>query len=345
MNVTSALPPTENITNSDDVHILTTYVMRYISFLIGAVGLTGNTFVVVVIMSASKMRKQLTNAYIINQSVIDGTISLFLILTTIFEDDGRKYHTLGDEIFCKLWLTKIWLWGFFVTSSYNLLALTLERYLAVVHPIWHKLKMTKNKVAVSIVFVWFFGPVYNLAYMIPTAGITETGYCTVYSIWPNSLSQHAVGVLTIFIQFFGPLFMLVFFYTRMIIVLRRRVAPEGSSNSNRESGGGTVQVRKSDSMARARKNILKTLAMVAFSFVFCWTWNQIYYLMFNLGLMTGDFTSVFYNFTVVMVFLNCCINPFIYIAKYEQFQKTMKMLFCNKETNVEETQLCNSSVE
>jgi len=71
-------------------------------------------------------------------------------------------------------------------------------------------------------------------------------------------------------------------------------------------------------MARARSNVVKTLATVAFFFIFCWTWNQTYYLMFYLDYPLIDFTSAFYNFTVIMVFLNCCVNPVIYSIKYEQ---------------------------
>ena len=318
MNVSSIQNVSETTTDDSS---LTSYVTQYIKLAIGGVGLIGNVFVVVVILSASTMRKQLTNAYIINQSVIDSLIALFLILTTMFEDDGRVYRTLADDIFCKMWLTKLWLWGLFVSSTYNLLALTLERYLAVVHPIWHKTKMTRKKAAASVVFIWLFGPAYNMAYMIPTSGTTEDGHCVLYTMWPSTLWQRAVGVLTIFMQFFCPLFLLIFFYTKMVLVLRRRVAPEENANCQRPP----VQTKKTDSMARARKNILKTLAMVAFTFVFCWSWNQVYFLMFNLGLSI-DLTSIFYNFTVVMVFMNCCINPFIYITKYEQFQKTMKRL-------------------
>ena len=327
--------------DTDEVRISTNEVILYVCFTIGGLGLVGNIFVVIVILSTSSMRKQFTNAYIINQSLVDGVVSLFLVLTTAFEGDGRRYDSILDELFCRLWLTKLGLWGFLVSSSYNILALTLERYLAVVHPIWHKMKLTKSKVAVSIAFIWIFGPAYNMSYMVPTSGTTETNECSVYSFWPNPLLQRAVGVLTIFIQFFFPLALLVLFYTRMIIALRRRVTPEvlGASSINQANR------RKSDSMARARKNILKTLGMVAFSFVFCWTWNQIYFLLFNLGVKGIDFTSVFYSYTVVMVFLNCCINPFIYIAKYEQFQKAMKKLFCKNLAATDVITLYVSSIE
>jgi len=40
------------------------------------------------------------------------------------------------------------------------------------------------------------------------------------------------------------------------------------------------EAKRNESMARARSNVVKTLATVAFFFIFCWTWNQTYYLMF-----------------------------------------------------------------
>ena len=221
------------VTDHDVVTVTTIQPMRYVSFVIGSLGLIGNTFVVFVILADGSMRKQLTNAYITNQSLLDATVSLLLIFTTAFEDDGRRYDSLLDELFCKLWLTKVSLWAMFVSSTYNLIALTTERYLAVVHPIWHKTKLTRHKVAVSVTFVWLFGPVYNMAYMIPTSVITTNGRCSVYSFWPSKLWQNAFGVLTIFVQFFFPLFLLTFFYTRMIVVLRSRVRPEVTAAAGR----------------------------------------------------------------------------------------------------------------
>jgi len=38
------------------------------------------------------------------------------------------------------------LWGMLVSSTYGIVALTFERFLAVVYPIWHKTKFNRNKV-------------------------------------------------------------------------------------------------------------------------------------------------------------------------------------------------------
>lgn len=79
------------------------------------------------------------------------------------------------------------------------------------------------QVAVTLVIVWVIGPGFNMAYMTPSAKITQTGDCTVYSEWPDKTTQKAVGVFTVFLQFILPLIMLAYGYTRMALVLHRRV--------------------------------------------------------------------------------------------------------------------------
>lgn len=80
---------------------------------------------------------------------------------------------------------------------------------------------------------------------------------------------------------------------------------------------------------RGMRNTIKTLVLVAICFVACWSWNQIYYLMMNLG-FREDYASPFYHFTVIAVFLNSCVNPVIYSLKYEPFKRAAFKLFCTK---------------
>ena len=52
--------------------------------------------------------------------------------------------------------------------------------------------------------------------------------------------------------------------------------------------------------------------------------------MANLG-FKEDFNSSYYKFTTVMVFLNCTIIPFIYLFKYQDFQRALlKSVVCMK---------------
>ena len=326
---------TTSASDADANAIIADDILYIIYILIGSLGCPANLLVVVVIMTYPTMRKLQTNMYIVNQSLIDATVAMFLILTTAFQDNGGILvkGKVADETYCRLWLTKMPLWGMLVSSTYNLVALTIERYLAVVHPIWHKLKFGKDKVLVSVAIAWVIGPLFNIAYMHPTAAVLENGACSVYDQYPNQETRRFVGILTIIVQYFAPLGCLAFCYGKMAWVLHKRAEGDKAGDTK---GADAKETKKNASMARARRNVIKTLALVAFFFIFCWTWNQIYYLMFNLG-YPADFTSTFYHFTVVMVFCNCCINPFIYVIKYEQFKKGLKRLFCPGVARVGDT--------
>jgi len=43
-----------------------------------------------------------------------------------------------DLFVCRMWLSRLPLWWFLCTSTYNVLLTTLERYAAVIYPIWYK---------------------------------------------------------------------------------------------------------------------------------------------------------------------------------------------------------------
>ena len=86
-----------------------------------------------------------------------------------------------------------------------------------------------------------------------------------------------------------------------------------------------------DMFELARKNTIKTLLIVGLCFIICWSQNQVRYLMFNCG-YDLNFKSTYYQFTVVMIFLNCTVNPFIYLIKYRDYQEALNIFFhCNKE--------------
>ena len=76
----------------------------------------------------------------------------------------------------------------------------------------------------------------------------------------------------------------------------------------------------------AGRNALVTSLMVCCGFIVCWSPNEI---MVFINFVVGypvDFASWFYHFTVVLVFTNSCINPFIYAAKYRVFQQAVRRL-------------------
>jgi len=139
---------TSIFSGSAPVEISTTIkdkIMKGFYVGISSLGIFGNIIVLIVLFSLAKMRKKLTSLFIINQSIVDALTALFLLLTTVLPPDGRVYKSLADDFYCRFWVTRFPLWLCIHCSTYNLVALTIERYVSVVHPVVHKLAFNRVK--------------------------------------------------------------------------------------------------------------------------------------------------------------------------------------------------------
>jgi len=112
-------------------------------------GFLSNVFVIIVIIVYRPMREHVTNLYLINQSLIDATVATFLFLTALLQDDKqpRTPGNWADEALCRLWFTKMPVWGLLMSSTYNVVSLTIERFLAIVYPFRYRAWHSRRKVS------------------------------------------------------------------------------------------------------------------------------------------------------------------------------------------------------
>ena len=130
------------------------------------------------------------------------------------------------------------------------------------------------------------------------------------------------------IQFFIPLFILVICYGKIVWVLTRRINTDLIENNSTDKHKTDTGIEK---FQLARRNTIKTLLIVGLCFIICWSQNQVRYLLYNCG-YDLNFTGTYQQLTVLMVFLNCTVNPFIYLIKYRDYQEALKTFFhCNKK--------------
>lgn len=322
-NTSTVVNSTANDLDSDDVIISTPFSTKVATLFIASFGIVANSFVIVTIANYDPLRKRLTNTFIANQSAIDTVAAVFLMFTTLFEDHGTR-RTPGnthDELVCRVWYTKLPLWGLLLSSTYGVVMMSLEKYLAVVHPIWYSSQFTRRRWAIAGLLAgpWILGPVILIGYSVPTSAVTPMGACTTYSVWPNPRTQLSVGVVLFGLQYFIPFSALVYLYASMAAHVHRRVSPTANLDPKGVPAGPAAP-RRNETMAKARGNIIKTLAIVSVFYVLFWSSNQWYFVLFNAGAVPMKAGSAFYSATVILVFLNCCINPVVYGFKYKQFQ-------------------------
>ena len=287
--------------------ILTPDLLKKLQMSIGSVGLITNTVVIVVLLHERSMLKLNTNIYILCQSLVDILLATSLILTVLIENDGRYFEGPADSILCNFWLSRIMLFGLITSSVYNLVVMTVERYLAIVWPVWHKLHVNRKWVVASVAFAWSYGLLFHVVTKIPNSRV-EDGRCLLYQFASIQIGR-VVGGMTVFVMYFCPLSIIFATYCHMVIKLHTRVNPDDQNSS----------------MSRARKNVIRTMVIVNIGLVLCLTINQMYFLLFNLG-FDLNLQSELYHSAVLLSLVNCTINPFIYVATYQAFQKALGKL-------------------
>ncbi len=142
--------------------------------------------------------------------------------------------------------------------------------------------------------------------------------------WPNETCHLVMGFLYVFAQFILPLLIIAVCYGCILHMLTRRI------HTNVLGESGKAGYKNNKNFEVARKNTIVTLFIVSCFFIICWSQNQIIFFMYNLG-YNLDLNGTYYHYSVLMIFLNCTVNPFIYLFKYRDFQIALKIFCkCNK---------------
>ena len=316
----SLLNPDFNV--SDDSNRRGSNDYLKITYAIPAVlGIVGNFLVICIIAKSTILLKMYTNILIMNQSIVDLLASLLILVTKVLMEPRRDLTGIAGELYCRLWGSHFLLWSLLISSSYSLMALTFERYVSIVHPILHREKVSTSKVIQLAGVAWCPGFLVTLIYTVSVYRVRD-GRCIFGSNVFSDSGRKAYGVAMFVIQYLIPAVCFITCYSRIFICLRNRVVDESQASNN------TAAVQK----ARARRNVLKTFVIVVVCYMACTSCNQFLMLASNFG-VSVDFRGVFYHFTVVATFTNCCINPFIYALKFERYQNEFSKLFCCKLCN------------
>ncbi|KAL7870135.1 hypothetical protein AOLI_G00141230 [Acnodon oligacanthus] len=286
-------------------------VITFMYFVVCAVGLCGNALVMYVILRYAKM-KTVTNIYILNLAVAD--VLCMLSLPFIAIQLALLHWPFGAAI-CRIVLTMDSLNQF--TSIFFLTVMSIDRYLAVVHPI-KSTKWRKPRVAKMIsLAMWGVSLLVNLPIMIFSGLNTnknEARTCTM--LWPEPKNTYYTAFIfyTFFLGFFLPLIVICLCY--LLIVIKVKTSGMRVSSSKRK---------------RSERKVTRMVSIVVVVFVLCW----LPFYMFNVAAVTGTLipTPVLkstFDFVVVLGYANSCANPILYAFLSDNFKKSFQNVLCLK---------------
>ena len=270
--------------------------------LIGVVGVAANGFVLFVLYRYGKLTYTPSILLMLHQTATDTTCSLMLLLS------GALYMSYdGDvEVVCRLFISEAVVKITFVASAYSLVCITIERYVMVVHAVYHRNHFTHRVTAVLIVLTWTVGVV--LSTPLVTMYDMEYGQCRLQ--WSTDVLMSYV-VLNFMLIFIIPIIVIVYGYGMIIhrLVRRERTIQTESTGGDNKSG-----------LSKSQKNITKTMIIVAVGYIICVLPLYTFFIIYELALESGHLSESIYHHFLALLHLNCCINPFIYAIKYDTFK-------------------------
>ena len=311
---TTTIEPDDNVSLPDDIGRL---VLVVASFVIGFLGVIGNGIVILVCVRYPL--RGVTNVLICNQSLIDLFSSIVFVLRYgIFADVPLPSKSGSSEFVCKFWISEYPLWALGVSSTANLIYLTLERYVAVFYPIAYRNKFTPLIAKLIALLPWIIGMLHEL----PWAMSHEVGEDSCSHQWWSDEIGFAIGVVVPINHYVLPLLIMGFVYTQILIKLRsgRPVATSKDGKGNKET-----------LTSRTSRNVVKTMFVVSLTYLICWGPNEVLYFYNNMGGYV-DWNGVLYYYTVVSALCNMCVNPFIYAFHYQDFRTKLGKImiwFCS----------------
>ena len=290
--------------------------------LITLTAVVGNILVCLAMYVNPHLRKATTSLFIFSLANSD---LLTASLAIPFDVDNVLNNGLWsfNEGLCILWTTTYLITV--PTSNLTLLVLSFDRYLSLIHPRSHflgKQLMTRTRVALLIVGLWVFS---IFSAILPVfwprlrfRSLSLNGGICLFNISRN----YSLVISTV--HFVLPsMAMAVIYYLiyRRIQKITKRIRPMDSPGASRPPQEKIHMQRN----IRAAKRI----AVIVSVFFMCWVPYSVLSFVANL-IPAFNVTAIpqeaFYA-TLMLGYLNCALNPFLYSFNNRNFMDTYKRLF------------------
>ncbi|XP_051554101.1 type-1 angiotensin II receptor-like [Myxocyprinus asiaticus] len=282
------------------------------------IGMVGNSMVVAVIYFCLKL-KTVANIFVLNLAVSDLTFLLTLPIWAIYTATGYQWP-FGGSFLCKA-IASMALLNLY-TSIFLLTALSIDRYLAIVHPVQSRQCRTLDYARVTCVAIW----VGALFLSLPTAVVRRTHLIkninvTVCGILDKEEHRNMLVALSLTKSVLGFLLPLTIILTCYFLIGRALLKARDIQRNSKSNGD----------------EVLSMLAVAVLSFFLCWTPHQIFSfidMLFLLKVITNcnviEIIDTGMPFTICIAYFNSCMNPILYGFVGKNFRRSLlKLLRCS----------------
>ncbi|XP_015666881.1 thyrotropin-releasing hormone receptor-like [Protobothrops mucrosquamatus] len=305
----------------------------FLVLAICGIGIIGNAMVVTVVLTTRDMRTP-TNCYLVSLAVADLIVLVAAGLPNISDSLAGTWiygfaGCLGITYFQYLGIN---------ASSWSITAFTVERYIAICHPMKAQTMCTVSRAKRIMAFVWILISVYCMLwfFLVDVAANNSQQLECGYKVSRNLYLP--IYLLDFALFFITPLLLTTVLYGLIGKVLLQSHAlhhPAGLSEcwrerSNQEKNGTEVGPSRAGSSrtrvpVSSRKQVTKMLAVVVALFALLWMPYRTLVLV-NSFVEHPYLDRWFVLFCRICIYTNSAINPIIYNLMSQKFRLAFKKL-------------------
>ncbi|XP_062846077.1 opioid receptor, delta 1a [Trichomycterus rosablanca] len=289
--------------------------------VICVVGLLGNILVMYGVVRYTKMNTA-TNIYIFNLALADA------LATSTLPFQSAKYlmNTWPfGELLCKL-VIAIDYYNMF-TSIFTLTMMSVDRYIAVCHPVRALEFRTPVKAKIINVCIWILSSAIGVPIMImAVTKVTDQGktVCTLKFPDPDWYWDTVTKICVFIFAFVVPVLVITICYGLMILRLRSVRLLSGSKEKDRNM-----------------RRITRMVLVVVAAFIICWTPIHIFIIIKTLVEINqkNPFVIASWHLCIALGYTNSSLNPVLYAFLDENFKRCFREFCLPFRTRVDQNSL------
>ena len=193
--------------------------------VIAFVGMATNGVILYAMVAAKEHRK---HTLIFNQNLLDFVYGTAMATTNSIKLAPIYLSGTSGHWLCLLLLNDSIAGAAYFGSLINLEAITVERYVKIVHAVWAKNKLHHWVIYVAVAFSWIGGCIISAA-LIHTSRVVDS-YCYPMVFWKSQDARKALAIWYFMSFYVIILLLFIFCYGRILVVLRHQASVMGPAN-------------------------------------------------------------------------------------------------------------------
>jgi 7 transmembrane receptor (rhodopsin family) len=166
---------------------------RVLVIIIAVIGAVANGLVALVIGLSKQLKKDKYNVLFLNQMALDMYSCTMLTVVQVVKMVNLQLYGSWGYWLCMIILDEMLLWIGLNGSTANLVVIAIERYIKIVHPIWHKNHFRPQMIYAAVAFTWIDGIALNVPLLAATTGVAN-GRCMSYAYWSSDQAAYIYGI-------------------------------------------------------------------------------------------------------------------------------------------------------